>query len=175
MRLKLVCLAILLLKTTATAQNAPTDLQLNPAQLNQAMLLEVRQLRLDLQTAVANIQRVQIAMYRIQAQGNLLDRATQRVEQARGSCAGTEWERKRLTTQIEQLEATRRSSSDQAGSEAQILQLKSMLEQAASREQECQVERIDAETQFRAEQAKMNDFQDQLERLDKTLAGYGRR
>ena len=171
MRLKLACLAILLLKTTATAQSASPD-------LSQAMLAEVRQLRQDLQSAAATIQRVQIAMYRIQAESTLLDRAMQRLDQARAACTGTEWQRKMFTTQIEQADARKRnsqSSSDKNAAEEQLSGLKSSLDQLASQEQQCQVEQVDAEAQFRAEQAKMNDLQDQLEKLDKALSGYGRR
>jgi hypothetical protein len=173
MRFKLVCLAILFLKTTAAAQSAPPD-----SQLNQAMLVEVRQLRQDLQSAAATIQRVQIAVYRIQTETALLDRATQRVEQARASCTGTERERKMLTIQIEQLDARRRnsqSSADQNAVEEQLSQFRSSLGQVASDERQCQVEQVDAEAQFRAEQAKMNELQDQLEKLDKALSVYGRR
>ena len=173
MRLKLVCLAILLLKTTATAQSASPD-----SQMNQAMLAEVRQLRQDLQSAAATIQRVQIAMYRIQAESTLLDRATQRLDQARATCTGSEWQRKMITSQIEQADTRKRnsqSSSDQHAAEEQLSQLKSSLDQLANQEQQCQVEQVDAEAQFRVEQARMNDLQDQLEKLDKALSGYGRR
>jgi len=41
----------------------------------------------------------------------------------------------------------------------------------ASEEQECQIEQTEAETQFRAEQAKMSDLQAQLDKLDRLLAG----
>jgi chromosome segregation ATPase len=173
MCLKLACLATLLLKTTAIAQSASPD-----SQINQAILAEVRQLRQDLRSTAATIQRVQIAMYRLQAETTLLDRATQRLEQARAICSGTEYQRKMITTQIEQVDARRRnsqSSSEQNAAEAQLSQLKFSLEQLASQEQQCQVEQVDAEAQFRAEQAKTNDLQDQLEKLDKVLSDYGRR
>ena len=173
MRLKLICFAVLLLRTSGAAQSASAD-----SQMTQAMLAEVHQLRQDLQSAAATIQRVQIAMYRLQAQAALLDRATQRLEQARAGCTGTQWQRKTVITEIEQAEARKRnshSSSDQSAAEVQLSQLKSSLEQLASQEQQCQIEQADAETQFQAEQAKMNDLQDQLDKLDKGLAGYGRK
>ncbi len=172
MRLELACLATLLLNATATAQSASPDSQ------NQAMLVEVRQLRQDLQMAAATIQRVQIAMYRLQAAATLLDRATQRLEQARASCTVTEEQRTMFTSQIEQVDARKRnaqSSSDQNAAEAQLSQLNFALQQLASQEQKCQVEQVDAEAQFRTEQAKMNDLQDQLEKLDKALSGVGGR
>jgi chromosome segregation ATPase len=39
--------------------------------------------------------------------------------------------------------------------------------------QQCQVEQTDAEDQFRAEQAKMNQLSDQLDQFDQVLAGFG--
>jgi hypothetical protein len=94
------------------------------------MLTEIRQLRHDLQTTAATIQRVQIVMYRLQAEAALMDRATQRLDQARAGCSQGQMQRKRLAAQIEQ-----------------------------------------AETQFRVEQATMNDLQAQLDKLDRLLAG----
>jgi chromosome segregation ATPase len=172
MRFKFVCLAILLLKISAAAQSAPPD------SLSQAMLAEVRQLRLDLQSTAATIQRIQIAVHRIQTESNLLDRATQRLEQARASCTETDRERKMFTAQIEQIDARRRSSpssSDQTAAQEQISQFKSALEELASQEQQCQAERVDAEAQFRTEQAKMNDLENQLEKLDRALSAYASR
>jgi chromosome segregation ATPase len=100
------------------------------------------------------------------------------LEQARASCTQTEWQRKMFTSQIEQVDARKRnvqSSSDQNAAEAQLSQLNLSLQQLASQEQKCQVEQVEAEAQFRAEQAKMNDLQDQLEKLDNALSGFGGR
>ena len=113
-------------------------------------------------------------MYRLQAQTALLDRATNRLERARGWCDSARAQRKMNAALIEHAEARRRSSqnpSDQRAAEENLAQLKSSNEELASHELQCQVEQADAETQFRAEQAKMNELQDQLEKLDKLLAG----
>src|SRR4051812_12634169 len=170
MRLKLVCLAILFLKSTARAQSVPPD-----AQITQAMLLEVRQLRQDLQSAASTIQRVKIAMFRLQTGAVLLDRASQRVDQARAGCAGVELQRKEITREIAQAEARKRNSQNSAEQnlvDTRLSQLRSSFDQLAAQEQECQIERVEADTQFRIEQAKMNDLQNQLEKLDRALSGY---
>jgi hypothetical protein len=81
-----------------------------------------------------------------------------------------------VTAQIEQAEARKRNSqsqSDQRAAEEVLFRLKSSIEMLAGEEQQCQVEQVDAETQFRAEDAKVKDLQDQLDKLDKVLAGYG--
>jgi len=78
----LICWAgLLLIATGVVAQTAPPD-----SQLTQAVLSEVRQLRQDLQSTAAIIQRVQIVVYRIQAQEGQLVRAMQRLETARNIC-----------------------------------------------------------------------------------------
>ena len=50
-------------------------------------------------------------------------------------------------------------------------QLKANLEMWTNEEQQCQVREAEAETQSRAEQAKLNELQDQLDKLDRVLAG----
>ena len=174
MRRILICFAGLLLKTTGVvAQTAPPD-----PQITQAVLSEIHQLRQDLQATAAIIQRVQIVLYRIQVQENQLDRATQRLETARDVCKGMEMQRKQFTTQIEQTESAKRSAqnaSDRQAAEETLARLRSTAEMFASEARDCLGNQMDAETQVRAEQAKMSELQEQLERLDKVLAGDGRR
>jgi chromosome segregation ATPase len=171
MRRILICFAGLLLRATGIfADTTPVD-----SQMTQAVLTEIRLLRQDLQAAAAIIQRVQIVLYRIQAQQNQLDHATQRLETARDVCKGAEMQR---TTQIEQTESAKRSAqnaSDRQAAEEMLARLRSSAEMFASEAGDCQGNQVDAEIQVRAEQAKMSELQDQLERLDKVLAGDGRR
>ena len=49
------------------------------------------------------------------------------------------------------------------------------LERLAADEQRLQSREIDAETQFRSEQGKLADLQDQLDRLDKLLDSLSRK
>jgi uncharacterized protein YhaN len=171
--MRLTVYFVLLLGGTASAQTASED-----SKVSQSMLIEVRQLRQDLQTAAATIQRVQIVMYRLQVEASQLDRATQRMDQARNECTQAQWQRKMISSQIEQADARRRNSQgalDKNAAEEQLSQLRSSSEQSASLEQQCQIDQADAQTQLQAEQAKMNDLQDQLDRLDKVLAAYGRK
>ncbi len=142
------------------------------------MLAEVRQLRQDLQTAAAAIQRVQIVMFRLQVQGAALEGARQRLENARFACSQAPMQRQNAMSQMDEAQARKRnaqSPAEQRVAEAMLSQLNSQIEMAAKQEQECQAPRAEAETEFRNEEAKMNDLQDQLERLDKMLAGYGRK
>jgi chromosome segregation ATPase len=145
-------------------------------QVTQTLLNEVRQLRQDLQVMGATIQRIQIVMYRLQVQGDLLNRATQRCDTVQNECRYTPERRKMLTAQIEHLESRvqdLQNSAERAATTAQIAQFRSALESVAAAERECQAQLVEAETQFRAEQAKMTDLQDQLDRLDRILAAQG--
>src|SRR6516225_8577530 len=158
-------LILFALSSPVLAQNQSAD-----APLTQALLTEIRQLRHDLQTTAATIQRVQIVMYRLQAESALMDRAMQRLDQARAACSQGQMQRKRLAAQIEQAETRKRNAqslSDQKAAEVMLSNLKASDEMWAGQEQECQIEQTEAETEFRAEQAKMNDLQAQLDKLDR--------
>jgi predicted nucleic acid-binding Zn-ribbon protein len=116
---------------------------------------------------------VQIVMYRVQAQATALDRVTERLELARSGCKQAHEHRKMVTSQIEQGEARKRNSqnpSDQRAAEEMLSGLKSSIQMWDGNEQQCEIEQADLETQFRTEQTKMNDLQDQLDKLDRLLA-----
>jgi hypothetical protein len=80
-----------------------------------------------------------------------------------------------LVAEIEQAEARRRNSQnpvDQRAADEMVSNLKASVEVLSTEDQQSQVERAEAETQFRIEQAKVNDLQNQLDKLDTVLAGY---
>jgi chromosome segregation ATPase len=167
----ILCLTLFLGTASAYGQTASPD-----SQMTQRLLAEIRELRHDLQSSAATIQRVQIVMYRVQAEASLLNRATERLENARTRCTQAQAQRKMVTIQIESANRQRNSQNRSDQKTEDVLQaLQSSVEMFASEEQQCQVEQADAETQFRAEQAKMNDLQDQLENLDKVLAEQSRK
>jgi hypothetical protein len=109
--------------------------------MTQAVLSEIRQLRQDLQTTAAIIERVQIVVYRIQTQESLLERAMQRLETARNVCKGSEMQRQHFTTQIQRTEAAKRNAqntSDRQAAEEMLANLKSSAEMFASEASDCQ-------------------------------------
>jgi hypothetical protein len=164
-------LCLLLLAAPAVAQTASPD-----SQLTQALLTEIRLLRQDLQATAVTIQRVQIVMYRLQAETTLMSRATQRLDDARSKCSQAQVQRKNTATQIQQAEERQpniQNPTERRDLEQQLLpRLKANLEMWTNEEQQCQAREAEAETQSRAEQAKLNELQDQLDKLDKVLAGY---
>jgi len=151
------------------------------AQLTQALLTELRALRQDLQTTAATIQRVQLVMFRMQTASQSLMRATQRMDDARNRCSYIQPQRKSLTAQIEQAETRQRTAPPPPDARVadprqdEVNRLKNTLEMLSAQEQQCQSNLIDVETQLRTEQAKMNEFQDQFDKLDRALADVGRK
>jgi hypothetical protein len=159
---------LLLGATAAVAEAIPPD-----AQMNQALLVEVRQLRQDLYATATTVQRVQIAIYRHQNQTAALDRATQRAQQARNVCESARRQHQSVQSQVEEAETRRRDVQDptqKSAAEEALVQTKLFAEQWASQERDCQGEQAEAEAQFRLEQAKMSELQDQLDKLDRFLA-----
>jgi predicted HTH domain antitoxin len=142
------------------------------------MISEIHQLRQDLQNSSAIVQRVNIAIYRLQAQATTLGRATQLLDQTRNQCKQQESQRKIVATQIEQAEARKQASqspSDQQANEEMLSYLKAAAATSAAEGQQCQAQQIDSETRVQTEEAKMNDLQEQLEHLDRDLAEHSRK
>lgn len=172
MHSRLLLFMAVLLATPATLAD-PTD-----TQIAQALLNEIHQLRQDLQATAATVQRVQIIMYRLQAQAALVERATQRVDNARGQCTQAQQMQKSFAEQMETAEEQKREAAtpvQQKNAEKFLSRLRSSAQDSADQEQQCHMEQAEADSQFRAEQARMNDLQDQLDRLDALLAAYGKK
>ena len=169
MRALRVLLPVLLLATAAFSQTASPD-----SQLTQALLTEIRQLRQDLMTTAAVIQRAQILMYRLQMESGLLARATQRLDDARSRCNQSQAQLKNATAQIEQIESRQRgvqTPAEQKNNEDALARLKPMLSMWTNSEQQCHPLEIEAQSQAQAAQSRVDDFQGQLDKLDRLLAG----
>ena len=161
---------IFFLATVAFAQTSDQPLQ--------ALLNEVHQLRVDLQTTAVTMQRVQIVLYRLQSQTSLVTRTSSQLDQARSQLGFTQTQKKTMTAQVQQMEESQRNSQDPAERKRlqdALTQVKMNLDRVTAEEQRFQSMQIDAETQWRAEQAKLADLQDQLDRLDKVLDSFTRK
>jgi hypothetical protein len=164
---------VLLFVTGAAAQTASPD-----TQALQAMVAEIRQLRLDMQATTIATQRVQIVLYRLQLQTALATSAASRLDDARTSHGKAQSELKRVSGIIPMMEEEVRSAPDAAQRkirEDTLTQTKINIERSVADEQRLQSREIDAETQYRAEQAKLTELQDQLDRLDKLLDSLTRK
>ena len=173
MKLTLIlCLAPFLKGPAAVAQERSPD-----AQITQSLLTEIHQLRLELQNSAATVQIVQIAIYRLEAQSAILDRARQALEDVRTHCKQQEAQRKMVTDQIEEAEAQKRDSQNPSGQKAaeELLAALKLSIRSSDEGPQCQAEQMNAETRFHTEQARMNELQDRLDQIDRDLAGHAGR
>ncbi len=164
---RVICVGFL--ATAALAQQPSPD-----SQLTQALLTELRQLRQDLQVTAAIIQRSQILMYRLQVETGLLTRATQRLDDARTRCNSYQSQIRSINLQIEQSESRMQATQnpgEQKNLQDAVSRLKSNLAMLTNEDQQCQPRIMDAQSQVQVAQARVDDFQSQLDKLDKLLAG----
>src|SRR5438552_14208092 len=95
----LFVLSLLLFPTACLQQTTPND-----SKTLQSLLLELRQLRQDLQTTAIAGQRAQILIYRVQGQEAAVARASQRLDEAREKLARIQDDRKHVATDVKQHE-----------------------------------------------------------------------
>ena len=173
-RSSLFVLGLLLFSTACFGQTTPAD-----SQTLQALLSEVRQLRQDLQTTTIAGQRAQILIYRLQGQEAAVARASQRLDEAREKLARIQDERKHVAADVNRQEDfisnTQNPAAERKDVEGMLSQSKTRVESLENQEQQLQTREIEAEQQLRAEEIRLSDLRDQLDRLDKALASAGRR
>jgi len=163
----------LAIATAACAQTASPD-----TQALQALVAEIRQLRQDMQATTLVTQRVQIVLYRLQTQTALVTGTASRLDDARTLLGKAQSDKKTIADRVPQLEESAKSVQDpkeRKNMEDMLVGTKMQIERLAADEQRLQSRAIDAETQFRAEQNKLADLQDQLDRLDKLLDSLSRK
>ena len=172
-RSSLLALGCVLFATTCFGQSAPGD-----SQTLQALLSEVRQLRQELRTTTIAAQRSQILIYRLQGREASVARASQRLDEAREKLARIQDARKHLAADVKQTEDfvnnTDNPAAQRKALENRLSEFKTRLESSEGDEQKAQSQEIDAEQQLRAEETKLSDLRDQLDRLDKTLENASR-
>jgi chromosome segregation ATPase len=143
----------------------------------QALLVEVHQLRQDIEAMTVASQRVQIALYALQMQDATAARAAQRLDSARDRRSVAEANRDHTASAIQGLESKLASGtlaeSDAKEVKEALPQMKSQIEGQTAEVQTLQAAEAEALSQLRREQAKLAEVQDRIERLDKTLEKLG--
>lgn len=138
----------------------------------EAVLSEIRQLRQDLQTAAIAARKAQIVIYRLHIQEGVVERATERLENAKNSLAQLESQKKYQIDEIKRIEEMKENAtSDQQRMQLEnyLSQLRASLEASGPEEQELQAKQIELQTDLRAEQAKWERLQSELDRLENSL------
>lgn len=165
MHRSLLLLGLLLIAPAGFAQAPSSD-----SQTLQALLSELRQLRKELEAHSTALQRTQLLFFRLQAQQALVERASQRVEDARNRLAEIQNDRKRAEvvakTAQERLDHPD-PADDRKALENELAFYKQHLEELPGEEQQRQARLSEAEEQLRAEQAKLDELNAQLDALDK--------
>jgi lysyl-tRNA synthetase class I len=143
------------------------------AQTLQSLLEEVRKLRQDLQFTAATVQRMQILLYRIRNQMEVVAQTRQRHDEAQAALTQMKYRREQAAVQIKQQEESFNRSDDPNSRkyiEENLERMKQWMEQIAQAEPEVQVRETERANDLRIEQAKLSDLEDQLDRLDNQLA-----
>jgi HAMP domain-containing protein len=138
----------------------------------EAVLSELRQLRQDLQAAAVATRKAQIVIYRLHVQAAVVERATERLENAKNELDQLESQKKTMTEQIkqfEEIEDRAETAQQRKQYEDYITRYKANLEAEVPREQELRAKQIELETDLRTEQAKWDRLQDELDRLENSL------
>jgi chromosome segregation ATPase len=143
----------------------------------QALLVEVRQLRQDIEAMTVASQRVQIALYTLQMQDAAVARSAQRLDNAKNKCSGVEEHRSHAVSEVQRMESAlasgKPSEAETKDFQMMLAQRKSEVEAITAEAQRCQTTEAEASGQLRTEQVKMSELQDRIERLDKALATLG--
>jgi chromosome segregation ATPase len=142
----------------------------------QALLAEVHQLRLAIESMTGASERVQIALYSLQMQDAAVARAAQRIDEVRNKCTVKEADRAHIASDVERFErtvASRGPNDLEAKAVAEGLpERKRLAEELSAELQSCRATEAEMSGQFRVEQAKLAELQDRITRLDAALAKF---
>ncbi len=145
----------------------------------QALLDEVHQLRQSIDGMTVASQRVQIALHAMQLQDGAVARSSQRLNAARSRCQGLEIGRQHTLADLQRLEQAVATGTMAAAEAAvvkqQLADLRTRMESQTVETQSCQVTESEALAQFRTDQAKLQELQNRIARLDKALEELGTR
>src|SRR5215467_1065248 len=164
----LVLLSLFVVSALGFGQAASND-----SQGMEALVAEVRQLRKDLQASNGNALKAQVLLFRLQVQETTVARVSQQLNEARGKLADTQRHRtaifERLKRLQDALDNTEISPADRKQIQYEVSASKAELENLATEEQQRQTAELQAEEQLRTEQAKLNELEDRVDRLEKDL------
>lgn len=150
--------------------------QTNSDATMQALLTEVRQLRLALEKSVAIGPRIQMTLQRMQLQQEVVSRASRQLDEIRTRLSISGMEAEHLATELKVSEARLNQEQDpvrRKSLEEEIRLLKTRVEQVTARNHQSQSElranEIDLSSRLRSEQAKLDQFAERLDSLERSL------
>jgi uncharacterized protein YdcH (DUF465 family) len=165
------CLLLLSVPFIAPGQQTSADPGPDKATI-QALLVEVRQLRLALERSTTVVPRFQLAVQRLQAQQERVDRLSKELRDLRSQIAQHSAEKDQTAATVRQLENELGQTQDPARrNELQraTKQIPLELERITARENQDRAQEGELMSQLQTETAKLNALADQLDALDKKL------
>jgi len=168
---------IILAAMSLVAFNGQCQTPAKETETLQSLLVEVHQLRQDIEAITLASQRVQIALYGLQIQDAAVARAAQRLDDARNRRLGAEAGREHTASQLQMMESSLASGklpeSETKEVQSRLPQLKSELDAQTSEVQNRQAVEAEAGSEFRTQQVKLSELQERIDRLDKALEKMG--
>ncbi len=140
--------------------------------LIQALLAEIRELRLALERSTLIMPKMQLAIARVQMQQERVDRRERELQLVRDQLATEALTKDRSQATLRQYEEQARLAPDPAARkqfEEAATALRTDLDQQSVREQQMQIRQSDSMNLLKIEQAKLSELSDSLDKLDKAL------
>jgi chromosome segregation ATPase len=172
----LLCFGILWLLSPGALQaqssNRAAEATASDQQVLQALLGEVRQLRLTLQRTNLSVFRAQIMIERLRMQQERVDRLTRQLEENQNEITGSALSQSQLTERSREMESQMKLEQDagrRSQLEAQYKELKYIMNQQTERETQLRAHQGQLTTQLQAERTKLDDIDSRLEALEREL------
>jgi hypothetical protein len=168
-RSTLLLTGFLLLSPSAWCQKTETETQ---TQTMQEVLLEIRQLRHDLQTAAVAARRAQILIFRLHEQQMIVDRATEKLQNTKDVRMQMERQRESEEVQIKNMEEAKDRSDSEIStreSELWLTQARERVGAIATQEQEWRARELEEEADVQAARSKLEQFESELDQLERDL------
>lgn len=172
----LLCFVILYLISPCTlraqSSNRAPENTAGDQQVLQALLSEVRQLRLTLQRTNLSVFRAQIMIERLRTQQERVERLARQLEENQNEITGSALSQSQLSERSRDLESQIKLEQDvgrRAQLEAQYRELKYITDQQTERETQLRSRQAQLTTQLQAERTKLDEIDSRLEALEQQL------
>ena len=173
-RATLLVFGILLMATATFGQSSAGD-----SQTLQELLKEVKELRQDLRTSLASMQRGQLLLFRMQTEQAAVAQAQQRVDAANTSLERAQRMRRGIENELKfetdrDTEEATPNPVERQRLEEQLPRIKAQLDNAQALEQQAQSNVMTAKDQLQNEQGKLDGLQGELDQVDHNLANLAK-
>jgi predicted nucleic acid-binding Zn-ribbon protein len=162
---------LIIVPAVAFGQNAAGSAPASDA-LVQALLVEVRQLRLALERSAIVAPRIQVMLQRMQMQQDAANRASKDLDDVRNQISNLSNQERGMSVQLKDLEQRMVSEQDPArrkSLESELRIVKSISEQQVTAVSQLRGREAEAEGRLQTEQAKLSELNERLNVLERQL------